>query len=86
MSARCCAGQLSSDGIAGTILWNSDCPKQPKLACCCGSAGCSLCCGCCPKIRQSRTTRFMYLLYFVLVVGLCCVMMAPSVTKQIREH
>ncbi|XP_059132372.1 serine incorporator 5 [Peromyscus eremicus] len=57
-----------------------------QLACCCGSAGCSLCCGCCPKIRQSRTTRFMYLLYFILVVGLCCVMMAPSVTKQIREH
>lgn len=28
----------------------------------------------------------MYLLYFILVVGLCCVMMAPSVTKQIREH
>ncbi|XP_051038926.1 serine incorporator 5 [Phodopus roborovskii] len=57
-----------------------------QLACCCGSAGCSLCCGCCPKVRQSRTTRFMYLLYFVLVVGLCCVMMSSSVTKQMKEH
>ncbi|XP_051028578.1 serine incorporator 5 [Acomys russatus] len=57
-----------------------------QLACCCGSAGCSLCCGCFPKVRQSRTTRFMYLLYFVLVIGLCCVMMSPSVTKQVKEH
>lgn len=28
----------------------------------------------------------MYLLYFILVVGLCCVMMSSSVTKQMKEH
>uniref|UniRef100_A0A8C2UZS1 Serine incorporator 5 n=1 Tax=Chinchilla lanigera TaxID=34839 RepID=A0A8C2UZS1_CHILA len=58
----------------------------PQLACCCGTAGCSLCCGCCPKIRQSRTTRFMYAFYFILVVVLCCFMMSPTVAKTMREH
>ncbi|KAM4870800.1 serine incorporator 5 [Urocitellus parryii] len=57
-----------------------------QLACCCGPAGCSLCCGCCPKVRQSRTTRFMYALYFILVVCLCCMMMSPTVAKQMEEH
>lgn len=57
-----------------------------QLACCCGTAGCSLCCGCCPKVRQSRTTRFMYALYFVLVVLLCCLMMSPAVAKTMREQ
>lgn len=28
----------------------------------------------------------MYLLYFLLVIGLCCVMMSSSVTKQMKEH
>uniref|UniRef100_A0A5F9CZF5 Serine incorporator 5 n=1 Tax=Oryctolagus cuniculus TaxID=9986 RepID=A0A5F9CZF5_RABIT len=57
-----------------------------KLACCCGSAGCSLCCGCCPKIRQSRSTRFMYALYFILVAVLCCVMMSHTVANEMRRH
>ncbi|XP_051710028.1 serine incorporator 5 isoform X2 [Oryctolagus cuniculus] len=57
-----------------------------QLACCCGSAGCSLCCGCCPKIRQSRSTRFMYALYFILVAVLCCVMMSHTVANEMRRH
>ncbi|XP_034512325.1 serine incorporator 5-like [Ailuropoda melanoleuca] len=57
-----------------------------QLACCCGSAGCSLCCDCCPKIRQSRSTRFMYALYFILVVLLCCVMMSRTVATEMKEH
>ncbi|XP_027461191.1 serine incorporator 5 isoform X2 [Zalophus californianus] len=57
-----------------------------QLACCCGSAGCSLCCGCCPKIRQSRSTRFMYALYFILVVLLCCVMMSRTVANEMKER
>ncbi|CAD7684608.1 unnamed protein product [Nyctereutes procyonoides] len=57
-----------------------------KLACCCGSAGCSLCCGCCPKIRQSRSTRFMYALYFILVVLICCVMMSKTVANEMKER
>nr|XP_036856432.1 serine incorporator 5 [Manis javanica] len=57
-----------------------------QLACCCGSAGCSLCCGCCPKIRQSRSTRFMYALYFILVAVLCCIMMSETVANEMKEH
>ncbi|XP_066510950.1 serine incorporator 5-like [Hoplias malabaricus] len=49
-----------------------------QLACCCGSAACSLCCGCCPKIKQSTGTRFMYALYFMLVTIICVVMMSPT--------
>ncbi|KAM6223385.1 serine incorporator 5 [Rhynchocyon petersi] len=57
-----------------------------QLACCCGSAGCNLCCGCCPKIRQSRGTRFMYALYFILVAILCCIMMSETVAREVKEH
>ncbi|XP_011541606.1 serine incorporator 5 isoform X1 [Homo sapiens] len=57
-----------------------------QLACCCGSAGCSLCCDCCPRIRQSLSTRFMYALYFILVVVLCCIMMSTTVAHKMKEH
>ncbi|XP_066129757.1 serine incorporator 5 [Saccopteryx bilineata] len=57
-----------------------------QLACCCGTAGCSLCGGCCPKIRQSRSTRFMYALYFILVAVLCCIMMSHTVANEMKEH
>ncbi|KAJ8380413.1 hypothetical protein SKAU_G00011910 [Synaphobranchus kaupii] len=57
-----------------------------QLACCCGSAACSLCCSCCPKIKQSTGTRFMYALYFLLVTIICVVMMSPTVEKEIRDN
>ncbi|XP_076126767.1 serine incorporator 5 [Alosa pseudoharengus] len=56
-----------------------------QLACCCGSAACSLCCGCCPKIKQSTGTRFMYALYFMLVTVICVVMMSPTVEKEMQN-
>uniref|UniRef100_A0A4W5PXD3 Serine incorporator 5 n=1 Tax=Hucho hucho TaxID=62062 RepID=A0A4W5PXD3_9TELE len=57
-----------------------------QLACCCGSAACSCCCGCCPKIKQSTSTRFMYALYFLLVTVICVVMMSPTVEQEMRDH
>ncbi|XP_075397333.1 serine incorporator 5 isoform X1 [Tenrec ecaudatus] len=57
-----------------------------QLACCCGPASCSPCCGCCPKIPQSRGTRFMYALYFILIAVLCCIMMSETVFRMMREH
>lgn len=57
-----------------------------QLACCCGSAACSLCCGCCPKIKQSTSTRFMYALFFMLVTVTCVIMMSPTVETAMREH
>ncbi|KAG9355077.1 hypothetical protein JZ751_001790 [Albula glossodonta] len=56
-----------------------------QLACCCGSAACSLCCGCCPKIKQSTGTRFMYALYFLMVTVICVIMMSPTVEDAIRD-
>uniref|UniRef100_A0A4W5KDN3 Serine incorporator 5 n=1 Tax=Hucho hucho TaxID=62062 RepID=A0A4W5KDN3_9TELE len=57
-----------------------------QLACCCGSAACSCCCGCCPKIKQSTSTRFMYVLFFLLVTIVCVVMMSPTVEQKMRDH
>lgn len=57
-----------------------------QLACCCGSAACSLCCGCCPKIKQSTSTRFMYALFFMLVTVTCVIMMSPTVETAMREN
>ncbi|KAJ8285496.1 hypothetical protein GJAV_G00027450 [Gymnothorax javanicus] len=57
-----------------------------QLACCCGSAACSLCCGCCPKIKQSTGTRIMYALYFLLVAIICVIMMSPTVEKEMRDN
>ncbi|MBN3288078.1 SERC5 protein, partial [Polyodon spathula] len=56
------------------------------VACCCGSAACSLCCSCCPKIKQSTGTRFMYTLYFLLVTVICVIMMSPTVAEGMKEH
>lgn len=57
-----------------------------QLACCCGTAACSLCCRCCPKIKQSTSTRFMYALYFILVTIICCVMMSTTVANEMKTH
>nr|XP_042697693.1 serine incorporator 5 isoform X2 [Chrysemys picta bellii] len=57
-----------------------------QLACCCGTAACSLCCKCCPKIKQSTSTRFMYALYFILVTLICCIMMSRTVATEMKER
>lgn len=57
-----------------------------QLACCCGTAACSLCCKCCPKIKQSTSTRFMYALYFILVTIICCIMMSTTVANEMKTH
>uniref|UniRef100_A0A8D3BU46 Serine incorporator 5 n=1 Tax=Scophthalmus maximus TaxID=52904 RepID=A0A8D3BU46_SCOMX len=57
-----------------------------QLACCCGSAACSCCCNCCPKIKQSKGTRFMYAFYFLLVTIICVIMMSPTVEQEMRDH
>ncbi|XP_010213285.1 PREDICTED: serine incorporator 5-like, partial [Tinamus guttatus] len=56
------------------------------LACCCGTAACSLCCKCCPKIKQSTSTRFMYALYFILMAIISCIscMMSTTVANKMK--
>ncbi|XP_023679096.1 serine incorporator 5 [Paramormyrops kingsleyae] len=57
-----------------------------QLACCCGYAPCTLCCEACPNIKQSTGTRFMYAFYFLLVTGICMIMMSPTVEKELQDH
>lgn len=57
-----------------------------QLACCCGTAACSCCCNCCPKIKQSTGTRFMYAFYFLLVTTICVIMMSPTVEQGMRDN
>ncbi|XP_010070935.1 PREDICTED: serine incorporator 5 [Pterocles gutturalis] len=41
---------------------------------------------CCPKIKQSTSTRFMYALYFILVTIICCIMMSTTVANEMKTH
>ncbi|KAM4809721.1 serine incorporator 5 [Rhinophrynus dorsalis] len=60
------------------------CARQ--VACCCGTAACTLCCTCCPKIKQSTSTRIMYAVYFILVTVVCGAMMSPTVTDFMKDN
>ncbi|KTG44605.1 hypothetical protein cypCar_00001087 [Cyprinus carpio] len=99
MCAPCCLSQFKCKNSFSVTLFvlcqlqlrvlNSKCAVHHflnMLACCCGSAACSLCCGCCPKIKQSTSTRFMYALFFMLVTVTCVIMMSPTVETAMREN
>ncbi|KAF7250323.1 Serine incorporator 5 [Varanus komodoensis] len=74
-------------GRARSAPWyNTELQALKQLACCCGTAACALCCKCCPKIKQSTSTRFMYALYFILVTVICCVMMSETVANEMKKH
>ncbi|XP_075038527.1 serine incorporator 5 [Mixophyes fleayi] len=57
-----------------------------QVACCCGVAPCALCCTCCPKIKQSTSTRIMYAFFFFLVTVVCLVMMSTTVATLMKDH
>ncbi|CAH2297286.1 serine incorporator 5 [Pelobates cultripes] len=57
-----------------------------QVACCCGTAGCALCCACCPRIKQSTSTRIMYALFFILVTIVCGTMMSPTVAELMKDN
>ncbi|UYV74660.1 SERINC3 [Cordylochernes scorpioides] len=46
-----------------------------QLACCCGSAACSMCCSACPNCRNSTSTRIMYALMLLLTTIVACVLL-----------
>nr|XP_002126357.1 serine incorporator 5-like [Ciona intestinalis] len=56
-----------------------------QVACCCGSAACSLCCACCPSIKTSTGTRLMYMFYLVICTAVSCVMMSSSVQESLKS-
>ncbi|XP_049887246.1 probable serine incorporator isoform X3 [Pectinophora gossypiella] len=56
-----------------------------QLACCCGSAACSLCCSACPSCANSTSTRLMYTLMLLLVMVLACVTLAPGLHDEMKK-
>ncbi|CAH2237457.1 jg12790 [Pararge aegeria aegeria] len=56
-----------------------------QLACCCGSAACSLCCSACPSCANSTSTRLMYTLMLLLTMVVACVTLAPGLHDQMKK-
>ncbi|XP_070534639.1 serine incorporator 1-like isoform X2 [Ptychodera flava] len=50
-----------------------------QVACCFGSAACSLCCACCPSCKNSTASRIGYCVLLLLGVIVACVMLTPVV-------
>ncbi|XP_052737355.1 probable serine incorporator isoform X5 [Bicyclus anynana] len=56
-----------------------------QLACCCGSAACSLCCSACPSCANSTSTRIMYTVMLLLVMVVACITLAPGLHDQMKK-
>ncbi|XP_068629155.1 probable serine incorporator isoform X2 [Battus philenor] len=56
-----------------------------QLACCCGSAACSLCCSACPSCTNSTSTRLMYTIMLLLMMIVACVTLAPGLHEQLKK-
>lgn len=56
-----------------------------QLACCCGSAACSLCCSACPSCKNSTSTRIMYALMLLLTAIASCIMLSPQLKDQLAK-
>ncbi|XP_065651610.1 probable serine incorporator isoform X2 [Hydra vulgaris] len=56
-----------------------------QLACCCGSAACSLCCKACPSCKNSTASRIGYV--FMLLIGfvMSCVMLSPGIRQKLNK-
>ncbi|KAG7304475.1 hypothetical protein JYU34_011419 [Plutella xylostella] len=56
-----------------------------QLACCCGSAACSLCCSACPSCANSTSTRLMYSLMLLLVMVAAAITLAPGLHDELKK-
>ncbi|CAH0698975.1 unnamed protein product [Spodoptera exigua] len=56
-----------------------------QLACCCGSAACSLCCSACPSCANSTSTRLMYTIMLLLVMVVACITLAPGLHDEMKK-
>ena len=54
-----------------------------QVACCFGSAACSLCCACCPSAKSSTTTRIAYACILLLGTVIACIMLAPGLQSSL---
>jgi len=56
-----------------------------SLACCFGSAACSLCCSVCPSAKNSTTTRIMYALMLLVGMIAACIMLSPGIQAKLAD-
>ncbi|KAJ8920622.1 hypothetical protein NQ315_004761 [Exocentrus adspersus] len=56
-----------------------------QLACCCGSAACSLCCSACPSCRNSTSSRIMYALMLLIGTIVACITLSPGLENVLKK-
>uniref|UniRef100_A0A7E4VQI9 Serine incorporator n=2 Tax=Panagrellus redivivus TaxID=6233 RepID=A0A7E4VQI9_PANRE len=56
-----------------------------SVACCFGSAACSLCCAFCPRSGSSVTTRIMYALMLLVGTIVACLMLSPGIQAKMAK-
>ncbi|XP_069702292.1 probable serine incorporator isoform X2 [Periplaneta americana] len=56
-----------------------------QLACCCGSAACSLCCSACPSCRNSTSSRIMYAVMLLLGTIAACITLSPGLEDALKK-
>ncbi|XP_017784317.1 PREDICTED: probable serine incorporator isoform X3 [Nicrophorus vespilloides] len=56
-----------------------------QLACCCGSAACSLCCSACPSCRNSTSSRVMYAVMLLLGTIAACITLSPGLHDILQK-
>jgi hypothetical protein len=56
-----------------------------QLACCCGSAACSLCCSACPSCRNSTSSRIMYAVMLLLGTIAACITLSPGLQDALKK-
>lgn len=56
-----------------------------QLACCCGSAACSLCCSACPSCKNSTSTRIMYAIMLLLTTIVSCIMLSDGLKDKLEK-
>ena len=56
-----------------------------QLGCCCGSAACSLCCGCCPSTRNSTVTRFAYGVLLLIGMIVSWIFLTPGLANALTK-
>ena len=61
------------------------CGGALQVACCFGSAACSLCCAACPSCKNSSASRMAYAALLLMGTVVACIMLNPSVAEQLNK-
>ena len=56
-----------------------------QVACCCGSAACSLLCRACGSCNNSSVTRIVYALVLLVGTIVACIMLAPGLADELGK-